>query len=336
MLGSRRKSSKWDLSLAEIDPQQFKGRDAPVRIINAEGVVNVKKSLSFWQKLKLVYSDPYFTLVNSPWWRVLAFICMFYLTSWFIFAVGYYSCPGDCLGGSENLEGLRKGKSLASAFFFSVETQTTIGFGDMYPSTVYSNIVFTIQCLFGIILDAFCLGVLFAKLNRATKRASAILFSEQAVVGPRDGQECFTIRIANIRKHQIIEPKFNLYYVKTATTTEGEKYIKFEDLKTSGSERSLFLTGFPFTLFHAITPESPLSNPNWTRDGEVVIIVEGVDATTGNGMQARYSYTRKDIAMNSRFTNILSKHPNGKFTVDFTKFHAVQPIQQTSINDDFD
>ena len=87
--------------------------------------------------------------------------------------------------------------SFADAFFFSVETSATVGYGDMHPVTVYGHAVCTAEIFVGIAFTALATGLLFVRFSRPKAR---IRFAESAVVALHAGQPTLMIRLANGRR----------------------------------------------------------------------------------------------------------------------------------------
>jgi Inward rectifier potassium channel transmembrane domain len=143
------------------------------------------------RRLRLDWNDPFHSIINWPWWRVILFVSAIYLGVWFLFGLAYYVCINDgCLEGDNKilLDGAQH--TVWTAFFFSVETMTTIGFGDMYPTTSYANVIFTLESLVGVFVDAATIGLVYAKFARATARAASIVFSSNCIIGTRNGKPC--------------------------------------------------------------------------------------------------------------------------------------------------
>ncbi|MGH2413448.1 MAG: ion channel, partial [Microcystaceae cyanobacterium] len=85
---------------------------------------------SYWR-------DPYHLLLTIPWSGFLALIALAYWTTNALFALIY-------LAGGNGIANAHPG-SFLDAFFFSVQTLATIGYGAMYPQTTYANVVVTIE-----------------------------------------------------------------------------------------------------------------------------------------------------------------------------------------------
>ncbi|TMW65139.1 hypothetical protein Poli38472_009306 [Pythium oligandrum] len=60
---------------------------------------------------------------------------------------------------------------------------------------------------------------------------------------------------------------------------------------------------------------------------EVIVVLEGIDGSTSNTMQARHSYTDEEIAWDSTFENCVSKTPEGVL-INFDRFHLLRPAPE--------
>ena len=130
--------------------------------------------------------DLYHFLLTTSWWRYFGLIALAYLVMNGLFAIGYHVVPGS-------LESAREG-SFADAFFFSIQTMATIGYGKMAPATTYANVLVTLESLMGILGVALITGMTFAEIARPTAR---VLFSHYAVLAKRDGVRSLMFRMAN-------------------------------------------------------------------------------------------------------------------------------------------
>jgi inward rectifier potassium channel len=170
-------------------------RESRQRLLNADGTFNVARS-----GLGLLESiAPYQQLLTMPWIGFLGVLALIYLVFNFLFAAAFVVCgPEALLGpGSEMLGG-----QFSQAFFFSVQTFATIGYGQIGPNGFGPNVVVTIEALVGLMFQALATGLLFARFSRPT---ASILFSRSALIAPYNGGRSLQFRIANRRKNQIIQ-----------------------------------------------------------------------------------------------------------------------------------
>ena len=119
---------------------------------------------TYWQ-------EPYYLLLTIPWWGFFSFSVLAYLVVNALFAWGFV-LGGDCIANA-------KPGSFGDAFFFSVQTITSIGYGSMYPITAYADILVTIEALIGIIGIAIITSLAFTRFSQPTAK---VLFSQVATI----------------------------------------------------------------------------------------------------------------------------------------------------------
>lgn len=260
-------------------------------------------------------ADLYHLLLDTTWRWLLAMIFGAYLLINTVFA-GLYLLGGDCI------ENARAG-SFHDAFFFSVQTMATIGYGKMVPRTTYANALVAFEALVGMVGMAMATGMMFARFARPTAR---VLFSMPAVIVPRDGVESFMFRMANARGNQIVEANVRVVLTRRETTPEGESVRRFHDLTLARSQNAAF--AMSWTVLHPVTHASPLygaTRESLLADDTLIIVsVVGLDGTSGQTVHARYSYTGDDIRWGERLVDIMSILPDGRRRVDYTRFHDTQ------------
>lgn len=161
-------------------------------------------------------SDLYHLLLTISWPGFLGLIFAGYLISNALFALLY-------LAGGDSIKNAQAG-SFADAFFFSVQTMATIGYGAMYPATPYANVLVALQALFGLLGVAMASGLMFARFSRPTAR---VMFSRVAVIHPREGVPTLMFRAANQRRNQILEAQIRMTLIRSETTAEGEYFRRF-------------------------------------------------------------------------------------------------------------
>src|SRR5271163_119957 len=189
--------------------------------------------------------DLYHQLLTLPWWAFLLGLAGVYLGLNVAFALLY-------LLGDGAIANARPGV-FSDAFFFSVETLSTIGYGQMSPATLYGNVVMTVEALFGVALIAVSAGLMFARFSRPTAR---VMFSEVAVVTEYNGIPTLSFRLANERRNQILEAQVSVTLVRDERTAEGEWMRRFYDLQLGHQRSPIF--AMTFTVMHPIDAASPL------------------------------------------------------------------------------
>ncbi len=262
--------------------------------------------------------DLYHFLLTTSWLRLFLLVMVGYVGSNALFALGYLA-----LG--NGIENARPG-SFADAFFFSVQTMATIGYGRMAPVSLSANLLVAAEALIGLLSLALITGLIFAKFSRPTAR---VLFSRVAVVTPYDGIPSLMFRMANERANQIVEAQLNVMIVRNETTVEGDRVRRVHDLALRRDHSALF--ALTWTAIHPITRESPLHGQDAAAlaadETEVVVSLTGFDETLSQTIHARHAYATSEVVWNVRFRDIMSKMPNGLFAIDYRKFHDVLALE---------
>jgi inward rectifier potassium channel len=260
--------------------------------------------------------DVYHSLLVSTWGRFFALVLVAYLGANVVFALGYLAI-GD------GIEEARRG-SFADAFFFSVQTMATIGYGKMAPRGVAANLLVTLEALVGLLGLALVTGLVFAKFARPTAR---VLFSAHAVVTTFDGTPSLLFRMANERGNQIAEAQAHLVLLRTERTPEGEEVRRVHDLRLRRSQSAFF--AFTWLVVHPLTPDSPLHGETAEslreKDVDLVASVTGLDETLSQSVHARHAWSPDQILWNHRFVDVLVQLPDGRRAIDYRKFHEVVP-----------
>jgi inward rectifier potassium channel len=265
--------------------------------------------------------DFYHVMMLLTWTQTLAFIAAAYLVVNALFAVGYL-----VTGGIANSHG-----TFLDAFFFSVQTMGTIGYGAMYPQTFAANWLVVIESIVSITLTALATGLVFAKFSRPTAR---VVFTREAVISPHNGTPSLMFRVGNERRNRIVDARIHVTLLRGETLKEGSRFYRQLDLKLS-RDHSLSLSR-SWSIFHVIDETSPLfgATPESLveADAEVQVLVVGLDDTSMQIVQASHRYFAEQVIFGARHIDILNEDEDGNVTLDLTKFHDTTPSGAT---DDF-
>jgi inward rectifier potassium channel len=222
------------------------------------------------------------------------------------------------------IHGARPG-DFGDAFFFSVQTLATIGYGQMSPATGYANVLMTCEVLLGGLTLALVTGLAFARFSRPSAR---VLFSRVAVVGPMNGQPMLALRIANERRNQILQAEVRLSLVRDEQTAEGNYLRRFYDLKLARSQTPVF--AMTFLVMHPLDQDSPLfgATPESlaAEHAEIVLILTGLDATLSQLIHARASYLAHQVLFGRRFVDVIGALPDGRRAIDYARFHDTAEV----------
>ena len=216
-------------------------------------------------------------------------------------------------------------RGFAGAFFFSVETLATVGYGDMHPQTVYAHIVATVEIFTGMTGIAVVTGLIFSRFSRPRAK---IIFTDHPIVRMIDGKQTLMVRAANTRQNIIAEASAQLHLLRLETSQEGFKLRKIHDLKLIRDRHPIFMLSW--SLMHVIDESSPLygETPETLERSQSAFLLslEGIDETTSQSMLARQQWSHQDLRWNYRYLDLVSDDGNGLNIIDYSIFHAVQPL----------
>ncbi|KAM3864408.1 LOW QUALITY PROTEIN: ATP-sensitive inward rectifier potassium channel 12 [Diretmus argenteus] len=336
------------------------------RFVKKNGQCNVVFT-NMEEKRQRYLADIFTTCVDIRWRYLLFMFCTTFLVSWLFFGIIFYSVslahgdfdehPGMMADWTMSLPGANTGHSSAGdgagghrrwkpcllhvqgfvgALLFSVETQTTIGYGwrcvtEECPVAVATVVI---QSIVGCIIDSFMIGTIMAKMARPKKRNQTLMFSKNAVISLRDGKLCLMWRVGNLRKSQIVEAHVRAQLIKSYVTAEGE-FIPMEQMDLSvgydeGTDR-LFLVS-PLVVVHEIDKDSPLYTLSRADleldDFEIVVILEGMVEATAMTTQFRSSYLSREIFWGHRFAPVILED-HERYKVDYAHFHKTYEVPST-------
>lgn len=258
--------------------------------------------------------DLFHDLLVMSWPSFLLRVVFVWLATNLVFATIYKLDPGG-------VANMREG-SYADAFFFSVQTLSTIGYGAMAPQSFFAQVVVASEAFLGTIGTALVTGLMFAKFSRPTAR---VQFTERAVIAERDGVPTLMVRLANARDHGIMDASAHLTLIEPTRTAEGEPIRRFHDLALERSRTPLL--NLTWTLVHPITPESPLHGHDAESlaaiQAEIVAVVRGVDITIAQPVSMRRSYVACELVWDKRFADMMSRAPDGSIVADCQRFNEL-------------
>lgn len=291
-----------------------------IRIASRDGKLQVD-GLNVWYRY---WRDPYHLMLTIPWWGFFSIISSIYLLINAVFG-GLYLLEPDALTGA------RPG-SFEDAFFFSVHTLGSIGYGVIAPKTTYANTIVTLEAIMSLLMIAVVTGLAFARFSRPTAR---IIFSKRAVVMPHNGVPTLILRSANQRRNQIVEAEARLYLIRDEYTLEGEFIRRFHELPLLRSRTPSFT--LTWNIMHPIYETSPLYGETpeslAASNTQLIISLIGIDETVTETIHARNIYGNHEVMWDHRFMDIFYLSQTGDRYLDYRYFHEVQPQSNQSATD---
>ena len=266
---------------------------------------------------KFDWRDTYHFILTLSWPGFAAFIFGIYLLINVVFAALYLL---DAHAVAEMPTG-----SFLHAFFFSVETLATVGYGHMYPDSIYGHLISMFEIMVGMFGLAVITGLIFVRFSRPTAR---IHFSKVAVIAPFDGVPNLMIRVANLRHHAMVEPDFRMILIRTTITAEGDDVRRFRSLKLDFDH----LIAFPavLTVRHRIDEESPLFGMTpqdfQQQDIRILASIVGIETVIVAPVQGFGDYNCDQIEWNRRFVEIYAENEEGEWTVDYGRIDETEEV----------
>ncbi|MDQ2801235.1 MAG: ion channel [Pseudomonadota bacterium] len=294
------------------EPPRNASRPAALMVPRAgeEGVLRIGMRTTWW-------NDFYHHALTISWVTFLLAASALYLGLNVVFALLYLLQP-------DAIAGARPG-AFGDAFFFSVQTMATIGYGQLAPKTVYANLLVTVETLLGMLILALATGLMFARFSRPTAR---VMFSRSAVIAPYNGLPTLSMRLSNERGNQILQADVGLTLVRNERTSEGAFIRRFHDLKLARARTPIF--ALTFTPMHTVDEASPLwgTTPEAlaAAEAELLVTVTGLDETLSQPVHARFSYRAEELLWDRRLVDIFGYAEDGRRMIDFRRFHDTEPV----------
>jgi inward rectifier potassium channel len=212
------------------------------------------------------------------------------------------------------------GGAYVDYLYFSIETLSTAGYGDMHPDTHYGHFIATVELFTGIFSMSLMTGLIFARFSRPNAR---LLFADNPVIFNHDGKPTLMLRLANERHNIISNATAKLWLFKNIVSMEGEQLRRFYELQlTQNQNPGLALS---WTLYHVLDEESPLcglsADDLAAFKSTLVVVVSGYDVVAAQTVHARKSYDHADIRFGHRYADILDTSEDGRLKVDYGRFH---------------
>ena len=204
--------------------------------------------------------------------------------------------------------------------YFSIETLSTAGYGDMHPQTHYGHFIAAVELFTGIFSMSLMTGLIFARFSRPNAR---LLFAENPVISTHEGKPTLMLRLANERHNIISNATAKLWLFKNMVSMEGERLRRFYELPlTQNQNPGLAIS---WTLYHVIDENSPLYQINADDLAELkaalAVVVSGYDVVAAQTVLGRKAYEYSDIRFGHRYADIIRTSEDGRLRIDYGRFH---------------
>jgi inward rectifier potassium channel len=300
--------------------QKFEGRIR--RTINKDGSFNVRKIGT-----KMRDANPYLSLVSMSWARFMGLIFANFLLVNLMFATLYYLGGRTCLHGADPSTA---GSFFESAFFFSTQTLTTVGYGTISPVGTYANSLAAIEAAMGLLGFALATGLLVGRVSQPSAR---IAYSENCLITPYEEITSLQFRIANQRRNNVMELQATVILMLVDECSNG---LRRDYFVLPLVRKGVFFFPVTWTIVHAIDKDSPLFGKT-AKDlerlqAEVLVLIKGFDETFGQEVLSRYSYTHDEFVWGGSFAQAFHVDSEGHLVLNVDRVGTLKEGSATRLN----
>jgi inward rectifier potassium channel len=285
-----------------------------VRLSQRGGVLHAEERRA-WHRH---WREPYRFMLAIPWPGFLLSIAASYLLLNLAFML-LYALDLEGIGGAP--EGQRL--TLLDAFFFSVQTLGSIGYGVLHPSSLWVNLVVTVEALFGLLFIAVTTGLAFARFSRSRAR---LRFSRVATIEPWQGHPTLTFRVANVRQNSLVDGRIRASLAMNEES-EGRRMRRLVPLPLVRDQSISFQ--LMWTVMHRVDHNSPLNGLSREelerRQAEILVAFQGLDEILLAPVHFRCSYGADDLRLGEQFRDMVQIDGPDSVFLDFSCFDVTDP-----------
>jgi len=259
--------------------------------------------------------DPYHLAVTLTWPQFLAALFLLYLSVNIVFATLFWLAPGSVANARSN--------SFSDVFFFSIETLSTVGYGDMYPAAPYGRAVAGIEIACGLAFTAILTGLTFVRFSRPRAK---FIFAANPVVAMHKGKPTLMVRIGNGRATGLADARAQLNVLLNETAADGNVLHRVQELRLERAHIPIF--PLFWTLMHVLDERSPLHGYDAARaikaSAQVFVLLEAHDPTVATTVHEIRNYAAQDIRFGMRYQDAVTTAADGTPVLDLTKIGALE------------
>jgi inward rectifier potassium channel len=279
-----------------------------VRFGDREIIISEGLHLSFW-------GDISHRCMTATWPAFIAGAALVFIAFNAVFAFFYWI-------GNQPIANV-PGGAYIDYLYFSIETLSTAGYGDMHPQTHYGHFIATVELFTGIFSMSLMTGLIFARFSRPNAR---LMFADNPVISNHDGKPTLMVRLANERHNIIGNATAKLWLLKNVVTAEGGSFRRFYELPLMRSEHPAL--ALSWTLYHIIDEDSPLYEQTAedldATSVSLAVVVSGYDVVAAQTVHARRSYNHAAILFGRSYVDILDTQDDGRLRLDYGRFHDTE------------
>jgi len=288
------------------------------RIVNPDGSFNIIRKGAF-----IKWRDAYKYLLDKSWLNFFGVLFIFYILLNLVFTVVY------CICGFQNIIGIdpNKGSEFMQAYYFSVQTFTTVGYGVMSPSGMATQIVSSIEAFVGFLSFSLATGLLYGRFSKPNAK---ILFGKSALVTPyKKGVDSLQVKIVNARDNVLLDIHAKIILVFDQSNESGGIQKKYFQLPLEIS--SLSLLPLSWTIVHPINEDSPIFNLSQKElikmNPEIIVLIRGFDEVFSQNVNSKKSYVTDEWVWDKKFAKIFSSSIDGNIVLDLSKIDDLENLK---------
>jgi inward rectifier potassium channel len=296
-----------------------RGSDVPIDPPQTEKVVRVRLGSYEFKKTgvsRFDLRDPYHLAIALTWPQFLAALLVLYLSLNVVFAALFWVTPGSV--------GHARPGSFVDVFFFSIETVATVGYGEMYPATLYGHLIASVEIVCGLAFTAILTGLTFVRFSRPRAK---LIFAANPVFATHHGTPTLMVRIGNGRAAVLADATARLNVLLSEIGADGEVLHRVQELRLERAHLPIF--PLMWTLMHVVDERSPLHGYDATRaiaaDAQVFVTVEAHDPTLATAVHDLHNYSAKEIRFGMRYSDVVTTARDGTPVLDLTRIGALEP-----------
>ncbi len=260
--------------------------------------------------------DPYHLAVALTWPQFLATLLAIYLLVNVVFATLFWLVPGSVANARPH--------GFGDAFFFSIETLATVGYGEMYPATLYGHLVAAIEIVGGLGFTAIVTGLTFVRFSRPRAK---LVFAANPVVAMHNGKPTLMLRVGNGRLAVLLDAVAKLNVLLSVYSSQGKPFRRAQELRLERAH----LPAFPltWTLLHVLDEQSPLHGYDTARlieaGAQLFVTIEARDPTLAASVHDIRNYAPEDIRFGMRYSDAVIIAEDGTPVADLSRIGALEP-----------
>jgi inward rectifier potassium channel len=260
--------------------------------------------------------DPYHLAIALTWPGYLCALLALYLAVNLIFAALFWLVPGSVANAQPG--------SFADALFFSIETLGTVGYGEMYPATLYGHVIASTEIVCGLAFVAILTGLTFVRFSRPQAK---LVFAAHPVVALYKTKPTLMLQVGNARPYVLTDATAKLNVLFSETGVDGRLMRRAQELRLERTHLPLF--PLSWTLMHVVDEKSPLYGYDAVRvleaEARIFVMLKADDPTLATSVHEIRTYAPEDIRFGVRYRDPISIGSDGLPVLDLRTIGALEP-----------